>query len=182
MKLSWNAPGTLGLCAASLLVLGLQALLPAVAGVFASPVRVDPADPLFFAQCVLHVLGHVDFSHLSNNLLLLLLLGPMVEARHGTGWFLSIAALTAVVTALAALGLGHRVQGLSGVVFTCIGLASVAGARRGELPVTMLLVLGVYLGTEVLDLLRDDAVSQLSHLIGGVVGAGVGLALADREP
>lgn len=182
MRVSWNAPGTLGLCGVSLLVFGLQTVLPGVGGVFASPVRVDPAEPLFFVQCVAHVLGHVNFSHLSNNLLLLLLLGPMVEARHGTGWFLSIAALTAVVTALAALGLGHRVQGLSGVVFTCIGLASVAGARRGELPVTMLLVLGVYLGAEVMDLLRHDAVSQLSHLIGGVVGAGVGLALARPAP
>ena len=184
IKLTWNAPATLGLCGAALLVFGLQQLLPAVAGLFASPTKVDPADPLFFVQCLLHVLGHVDFSHLSGNLLLLLLLGPMVEARHGTGWFLSIAALTAVVTALAALALGYRVQGLSGIVFTCIGIASVAGARRGAVPVTMLLVLGLYLGGDIVDLLRQDNVSRLSHLIGGVVGAGVGLLLAkpDNSP
>ncbi|GAB7078590.1 rhomboid family intramembrane serine protease [Megalodesulfovibrio paquesii] len=181
MKLTWNAPGTLGLCGASLLVYGLSSLAPALAGVFASPARVDPADPLFFVQCVLHVLGHVDFSHLSNNLLLLLLLGPMVESRHGTGWFLSLTALTAVATGLAALALGHRVQGLSGVVFACIGLSSAAGARRGEIPVTMLLVLGIYLGGEVMRLLRPDAISQLSHLIGGLVGALAGLLLAHRE-
>lgn len=178
MKLAWNAPGTLGLCGASLLVLGLSTIVPWLGGLFASPAGIDLADPLFFLQCIIHVLGHGDWQHYAGNMLLLLLLGPMVEQRYGTGWFVSIAALTAVVAALAALALGHRVLGASGVVFALIGLSSVAGARRGELPVTMLLVLGIYLGGEVKNLFADDNISQLSHIIGGFVGGAVGLALA----
>lgn len=185
LRIRWSAPLTLGFVGGSLLVLGVSALLPGARAIFASPAGIDLANPLFFLQLFLHLLGHADLGHLAGNAMLLLLLGPLIEERQGTGWLACIAALTAVVTAFAALALGTRVQGLSGLVFACIGLASAAGARRGEIPLTMLLVLGLYLGRELPGLFRDDDISQLSHLAGGLVGGGVGLLLSmagESEP
>lgn len=71
--------------------------------------------------------------------------------------------------------------GASGIVFMLIVMASLSGMRRGELPLTLLLVLVLYLGGEVLDgLFSRDNVSQLTHIVGGLMGAVCGFALRRR--
>lgn len=47
---------------------------------------------------------------------------------------------------------------------------------------TLILVLVFYLGGEALDLLtKQDNVSQLTHILGGLCGAGLGFALEKRR-
>ena len=66
-------------------------------------------------------------------------------------------------------------------MFMLIVMASLSGMRRGELPLTLLLVLVLYLGGEVLDgLFSRDNVSQLTHIVGGLMGAVCGFALRRR--
>ena len=50
--------------------------------------------------------------------------------------------------------------------------------KNGCIPITLILVLVLYIGGEIVDgvVLRDN-VSQLTHIIGGICGALLGLSM-----
>ena len=68
--------------------------------------------------------------------------------------------------------------GASGIVFMMIVMSSLAGMKTGCIPLTLIFVLVLYIGGEVVDgiTLRDN-VSQLTHIIGGICGAILGVVL-----
>ena len=69
--------------------------------------------------------------------------------------------------------------GASGVVFMMIVLSSFTEMKKGGIPLTMLLVAALYLGSEIADgLTRTDNVSHLTHIVGGVSGIVFGFRLA----
>jgi GlpG protein len=72
--------------------------------------------------------------------------------------------------------------GASGVVFAFILLTSFTGFREGEIPLTFILVAVIYLGQQIWDgvTVRDN-VSNLSHIIGGLVGSGAGYLLNKKN-
>ena len=73
---------------------------------------------------------------------------------------------------------GSALLGASGIVFMMIVLSSLAGMREGEVPLTLVLVVLLYLGGEVVDAATArDSVSQLTHIVGGLCGAGLGFAM-----
>ena len=48
--------------------------------------------------------------------------------------------------------------------------------RDGCIPITLILVLVLYLGNEIVDgVMLSDNISQLTHIIGGICGAVLGL-------
>ena len=50
--------------------------------------------------------------------------------------------------------------------------------RDGSIPLTLILVVVLYLGGELVDAVSvRDNVSQLTHIIGGLCGAGFGFAM-----
>ena len=108
-----------------------------------------------------------------SNMLLILLVGPGLEEKYGSGTMVWTIALTALIT-----GLVHFVffpntvlLGASGVVFMMIVLSSFTAMRRGEIPVTLILVVIFYLGGEIIDGIRNtDSISQLTHVVGGALG------------
>ena len=56
------------------------------------------------------------------------------------------------------------------------------GFRKGEIPITFILVAVIYLGQQVLDgLFVQDNISNLSHIIGGIVGSIVGWQFNSRR-
>ena len=62
-------------------------------------------------------------------------------------------------------------MGASGVVFMLIVLASFAGMRTGTIPLTLILVLILYLGSEIFQAVTGTAgLAQLTHNAGGVLG------------
>ncbi|MBR0410444.1 MAG: hypothetical protein IJI25_05505 [Eubacterium sp.] len=62
--------------------------------------------------------------------------------------------------------------------FAFILLTSFTGFREGELPVTVILVAVIFLGQQIYEgLFVDDNVSNLSHILGGVIGAFAGYIL-----
>ena len=70
------------------------------------------------------------------------------------------------------------ITGASGVVFMFIVLASVTSVRSGQIPLTMILVVMIYLGQEIYNaIFITDSISQFSHIIGGVMGATIGLKM-----
>ena len=63
------------------------------------------------------------------------------------------------------------VLGASGIVFMFILLASTANIKKREIPLTFIAVAFLYLGGELVNAFQDDQISQMAHLIGGLVGA-----------
>ena len=57
-------------------------------------------------------------------------------------------------------------------------MSSLSGMRDGCIPLTLILVLALYLGGEIVDgITLADNVSQLTHIIGGVCGAFLGISM-----
>lgn len=136
------------------------------------------ADILTYPRMILHVLGHTDYSHYIGNMMMILVVGPGLEEKYGSRNLLYAIVITALVSGVVhwAFFPGSALLGASGVVFMMIVMASLAGMRDGCIPITLILVLVLYLGGEIVDgIVLKDNVSQLTHVIGGVCGAFLGL-------
>ena len=135
--------------------------------------RSSLSDPLTYVRFIGHVLGHADYEHYMGNMLLLLLVGPGLEEKYGSGTMVWMILVTALVTGLVHFVFfpGSALLGASGVVFMMIVLSSFTAMRRGEIPVTLLLVVIFYLGGEIMDgLFKKDNISQITHIVGGLCG------------
>ena len=68
--------------------------------------------------------------------------------------------------------------GASGIVFMMIVLSSFTEMGKEGIPITLILVVIFYLGGELMDgLMTLDNVSQLTHIVGGVCGALLGISM-----
>jgi len=135
--------------------------------------RSSLSDPLTYVRFIGHVLGHADYEHYMGNMLLLLLVGPGLEEKYGSGTMVWMILATALVTGLVHFVFfpGSALLGASGVVFMMIVLSSFTAMRRGEIPVTLILVVIFYLGGEIMDgLFKKDNISQITHIVGGLCG------------
>ena len=90
--------------------------------------------------------------------------------------------ITALITSLAnALFFNNALIGASGIVFMLILLGSFSNFRRGDIPLTFILVAAFFLGKEIIAAFGDDHISQFAHIVGGLVGAGFGFLLVGRR-
>jgi len=136
--------------------------------------------PMTYLRFFTHVLGHADWGHFIGNASYLLLLGPMLEEKHGAARMLEVILITALITGIvnAVLFPHTAVCGASGVVFAFILMTSFTGFREGEIPLTFILVAVIFIGQQVYDgLLVRDNISNLSHILGGVTGTVTGYSL-----
>lgn len=180
-RISYNSPviltfALLSLCSLIIGALTGGASTTALFCVYRSPLT----DILTYPRFFLHVLGHANWEHYIGNMLMLLVIGPPMEERYGSVKLLLAILLTAFVSGLVQFIIFPNVGllGASGIVFMLIVMASLSGMREGEIPLTLILVLILYLGREVLDgLLTKDSISQLTHIIGGLCGAVLGYSL-----
>ena len=179
LRLQYNAPVVLTF---SLLSLGALLLGMLTGGestrLLFCVYRAPLTDPLTYARMVTHVLGHANYTHFIGNIMLLLVIGPPLEEKYGSRRLLGCIALTALISGLVQFLLfpGSALLGASGIVFMMIVLSSLAGMR--EVPLTLVLVVLLYLGGEVVDAVTtQDSVSQLTHIVGGLCGAGLGFAM-----
>ena len=95
-----------------------------------------------------------------------------------------VMAITSVVTALINFLIfpNTGLCGASGVVFAFILLASFTGFKEGELPLTFILVALIFLGQQVVEgLALRDNISNMAHIVGGLVGAAVGYLLNKKS-
>ena len=137
-------------------------------------------DPLTYVRFFTHAIGHVGWEHLMGNMAYVLLLGPLLEEKYGSKTILGVMAITAFACALVNYLLfpNTALCGASGIVFAFILLSSVTGMREGEIPLTFILVAVIFLGQQIFTgIFVADNVSNLSHIIGGVVGGIAGFAL-----
>lgn len=176
---SFNAPAVLCFALLSLAALGLSILTGGTSSrlVF-SVYRSSFFHPLTYVRLLCHVLGHTSFSHYVSNMALILALGPIVEERYGSWKLLFMFAVTAVVSGLFHIffGGGSMLMGASGIVYMLIFLASTSGARGGDIPLTLVAVAALYLTQEIMGgLFTRSDISHLTHIVGGVCGAVMGL-------
>lgn len=135
-------------------------------------------DILTYPRFFLHVLGHADYGHYIGNMMMILVVGPGLEEKYGSRNLIEAIVITAFVSGLVhwLLFPGTMLLGASGIVFMMIVMASLAGMKNGCIPITLILVLILYLGNEIVDgVVLSDNVSQLTHIIGGICGAVMGL-------
>ncbi|MFW5883614.1 MAG: rhomboid family intramembrane serine protease [Verrucomicrobiota bacterium] len=175
-RIDYNAPFTLTLFIAALGMMFLARLLD----LDALPMLVAQGDlrwgdPYFYSGLLLHPLAHGSWQHFLANFTILLLIGPMLEEKYGSGALALLALATAVLTGLLhAIFFSGGLIGASGLVFMAILLSSFARCRGGTLPLTFLLVVVLYLGHEVLAAMESNNTSEFAHIIGGICGAAFG--------
>lgn len=141
-------------------------------------------NPLTYLRFFTHVLGHAGWAHFIGNASYLLLLGPMLEEKHGAKEILEIIIITALVTGLINYIFFPQIAlcGASGVVFSFIVMASFTKFNAGEIPLTFILVMIVFIGQQIYEgIVVDDNISNMAHITGGMVGAFTGFGLNRRK-
>ena len=181
LRIQYNSPVVLSFALLSLfaLVLGVVTGDRSTALLF-SVYRCPMRDLLAYPRFVLHVLGHSSYSHLLGNLMMILVVGPPLEEKYGSRPLFWAIFLTALVSGMVhwLFFPGTALMGASGIVFMMIAMSSLSGMRDGCIPLTLILVLVLYIGGEVVrGVTLSDNVSQLTHIIGGVCGAFLGLSM-----
>lgn len=183
LKLDYNAPVILTF---SLLAVGIHLLNFAIPNLtvqlFAVPGRIALGNPLSYFRLFSHVLGHISWSHLLGNITYILLLGPILEEKYGSLPLLVMIIFTALVTGIInVVFFSTGLLGASGIVFMLIILASIVDVKAGEIPLTFVLVAGIFIGTEILKAFSADTISQMAHIVGGGVGALFGFLFTDPQ-
>ena len=177
-KIVWNSPVVLSFAFISLgVLLSGYATNGTSTQLLFTCYRSRFSDPLFYVRLFTHVLGHANFEHYLSNMMIFLLIGPILEEKYGSEKILKIMIITALVT-----GIVHVIffpdtvlLGASGIVFAFIILVSFTGNEKGTIPLTFLLIAGLYVGDQVMSLFAADNISHLTHILGGVIGAFYGL-------
>lgn len=144
---------------------------------FFSVFRSSWANPLTYVRLFGHIVGHADLNHFVGNIMLILVVGPMLEEKYGSSNIVFVILSTALATGLAHVLFvpGYGLLGASGVVFAFIMLSSFTCIREKEIPLTFILVAVLYIGEQVYQgLFVQSNISNLSHILGGLVGSGLG--------
>lgn len=178
IRISFNSPVILGF---TILCFGVLILSMITGGatnkLLFSVYNSSLLNPLTYVRFFGHVLGHAGFDHFLGNIMIILIVGPLLEDKYGSSNILFVILATALVTGLVNFIFFPRVMllGASGVVFAFIILSSITSLKDGEIPLTFILVAVIYIGGQVYDgIFVKDNVSNLTHIIGGCVGAGLG--------
>jgi GlpG protein len=185
LKITFNSPVVLGFILISLGVLLLNIITLGKSNELLFMTYHSPlTNPLTYVRFLTHVLGHSGWAHYIGNASYILLLGPMLEEKYGSKRMIQVIVITALVTGVVNYILFPHVAlcGASGVVFAFILLTSFTSFKNGEIPLTFILVAIVFLGQQVYEgvFLQDD-ISNLSHVLGGIIGAVVGYRLNKKR-
>ena len=180
LRISFNSPVILGFTMICLVSLLLNVLTHGASNnlVF-SVYRSSMMNPMTSIRFFCHVFGHASWEHFMGNITYILLLGPLLEEKYGKADMAIIIAVTALVTGLINFIFFPHIQllGASGVVFAFILLSSITGFQNGKIPLTFILVAVIYIGQQVYSgIFTNNNISELTHIIGGIVGSFFGFA------
>ncbi len=181
IKFSFNSPAVLGFTIICFVALILNWLTRgranhAVFSVYHSSLL----SPFTYVRMIGHVFGHANWEHFIGNIMLILVVGPLLEEKYGTSNLIFVMLTTALVTGIVNYIFFPHVQllGASGVVFAFILLSPFTSVKEGTVPVTLVLVALIYIGGQIYEgLFIQNNVSNLTHILGGIVGAGLGYVM-----
>jgi len=175
LKISYNAPATLSFVLICFVVTLVGIITNDTStGFLFSVYRGSLTNPLTYLRLFTHIFGHSGFEHFINNAMFILMLGPMLEEKYSSKTIVKMFVITALVT-----GVVHclffdnsALCGASGIVFACIVLSSFTVFKDGEIPLSFILVVILFVGKEIYNgITIQDNISNLTHIIGGVVGS-----------
>ncbi len=184
-KITFNAPVVLSFAIACLVALILGAITAGwtTKNLFMT-FRSSLFSPLTWLRFFTHTIGHSGWDHFIGNMAYILLLGPMLEEKYGSPRVLEVMLITAFVTALINYIIfpDIAVCGASGFVFAFILMTSFTGFKDGEIPISFILVAVIFLGKEIINgIFVEDNISNLSHILGGIVGGIAGYLLNRKK-
>ncbi len=181
LKITFNSPIILGFAAVCLIATLLNYITLGISNeLLFMTYHSSLTSPMTYVRLFTHVFGHADWAHFIGNMSYILLLGPMLEEKYSSVVLVEVIAITALITGLINYVFfpQYALCGASGVVFAFILLSSFTGFKEGEIPLTFILVAALYIGQQVVQgITLDDNVSNMAHIIGGMVGGAVGYAL-----
>ena len=136
--LNYNSKVTLTMFFISLFVLILDKLTRGKSTRnFFSTERASLLNPLTYIRLFTHVLGHRDWEHFSNNYLIILLLGPLIEEKYGSINFLIMILITAFVVGVVNFIKGKTLlKGASSISFMLIVLSAFVNMTDKKIPLT----------------------------------------------
>lgn len=173
-KITFNSPVVLSFAAACFVVTLINYVTGGVSNqILFMTYHSAITSPMTYVRFFTHVLGHSGWEHFIGNMSYILLLGPMLEEKYGSGRILQVIAITAVVTGIINYVFFWDVAlcGASGVCFAFILLSSFTSFREGEIPLTVILVAAIFLGQQIYEgILVQDDISNMAHVFGGIVG------------
>ncbi|HEQ71888.1 MAG TPA: rhomboid family intramembrane serine protease [Spirochaetia bacterium] len=186
MKIRYNAPVILTFSLASLAIFIVSRVIPEETyySLFTVPGNNMPFN--FFSlsslRLVSYVLGHASWEHLIGNLSFILLIGPVLEEKYGSGRILIMILLTALVTGVFnVLFLSGPSLGASGIVFMLVLLISFTNVKKGEIPLTLIAVIAVFVTKEVFNMFQPNNINEEAHLVGGLCGGIFGFFFAREK-
>lgn len=178
LKVSFNSPVVLTFSIICLAALLLNFLTKGWANrTLFSVYRSSFLNPLTYFRVFGHVFGHADWEHFLGNITLILVVGPLLEEKYGSWNMGAIMLSTALVTGLVHILFFPNIMllGASGIVFAFILLSSITSIKDGSIPMTFILVAVIYIGEQVFQgLFVKSNISNLTHIIGGILGATFG--------
>ena len=128
------------------------------------------------------MIGHANWNHLISNFSFILLIGPILEETYGSLSLLFMMVVTAFITGiLNAFLFPTALLGASGIVFMMILLASFTNFNKGEIPLTFILILVLYLGRELFNSFQSNNISEFAHIVGGFFGSLFGFFRPSRR-
>lgn len=172
-KIQYNSPVILSFTILSFISLLLSELTDNASTIlFFSVYRGPLTDLLFYFRLIGHILGHTNLEHFLSNFLIILLVGPILEEKYGSQAMIRMILLTAVITGILNILLfDTALLGASGIAFMLILLSSFVNTQEGKIPLTLILIIVLFIGKEVIDIIfTNDNVSRLTHIIGGLCG------------
>ena len=181
LKISINSPVVLGFSAICLIALVLSIVTKETTNkLLFMTYHSSLTNPLTYLRFFTHVFGHSGMEHFMGNITYILLLGPLLEEKYGSKLLIHSIVITALITGVVNYVLFPDIAlcGASGVVFTFILLSSFTGFKDREIPLTFILVAVIFIGQQVYEgIMLKDNISNLSHVLGGVVGSVMGYLL-----
>lgn len=188
MRIRYNAPVSLTLALLASAILGINQIFPGshlIARYFTVPPHgyFSFSSPAQYLLLFTFILGHAGWPHLIGNFSFILLLGPILEEKYGSWPILLMTLLTAFITGLInVLFLNTGLLGASGIAFMMILLVSFTNIRSGDIPITFILIILIYVVQQVVGAIRpDNNISHMAHLVGGFFGSLFGFVLLPRE-
>lgn len=177
-SITFNSPVILSFVILCIISLGFSFITNGKSNILVFSVyRSSFVSPFTYIRLFGHVLGHADLGHFLNNIMLILVIGPLLEEKYGSINILIVIVITALITGLVHILLfpNIRLLGASGVVFAFILLSSFTSMEDGKLPITFIIVAFLYIGQELYSaFFLTDNISNLTHILGGIIGAWLG--------
>lgn len=182
MKVTFNSPVVLSFAFISTLVYFSLLQFGIGQPFFYLPAEFNFDSVTWYISLFGYSVGHGSTEHLIGNMTFILLLGPILEEKYGSKNLIAMILSCVLITAIFNIFLfDTMLVGASGVVFMFIILVSLANFKSGEIPLTFILVVFLFVGNEVWQFFNQDGISHFAHIMGGLVGAVFGMRMSNKK-